>query len=157
VILLRFPQGDPIDIRWDGRRIATIELDQSTGFGSGSFKVPAATKGVHTVSAQRGNTTIASKQFEVVPRIKLIPGMAGWGEQGNVSLRGYAPWTTVRIRWLRGSTWIEVARVSTSRTGSANVYVTVPSWAPAAQTRSAATRSLLTAAGREQTRSEPIG
>jgi hypothetical protein len=130
VTLTLVPPGDPIDIRWDGQRIVAVTIDQSTSSGSGSFRIPAAIKGVHTVSARRGDTVIESKLIEVVPRIKIIPGMAGWGEKVDVSLRGYKPWTIVRIRWLRGSTWVEVARVSTSRTGSANIYVPVPSWAP---------------------------
>jgi hypothetical protein len=47
----------------------------------------------------------------------------------NVSLRGYAAHESVRIRWLHGSSWVELKRVTTSSTGSANVDVKVPSWA----------------------------
>jgi hypothetical protein len=129
VTLTHFPPDRMVQIWWDGQSVGSVHVND-LGVGAMSLKVPAATKGVHTVTAASGNTTLASKPFEVVPRIKLIPGMVGWGEPVNVSLRGYAPWTVVRIRWLRGSTWIEVARVSTSKTGSANIDVIVPSWAP---------------------------
>jgi hypothetical protein len=130
VIVAGFGAGDPVDILWDGRSIVKVTIDPATGFGSAWFRVPAATKGNHSVSAYRGGTVIGPKLFEVIPRIKIVPGMAGWGEQVNVSLRGYAPLTLVRIRWLRDGIWVELAHVSTSRTGSANVFVTVPTWAP---------------------------
>ena len=126
-----FGAGDTVDILWDGRSIVKVAIDPATGFGSASFRVPAATKGNHSVSAHRGGTVIGPKLFEVVPRIKIIPGMADWGEPVKVSLRGYAPRTNVRIRWFDGSTWIEVARITTSSTGSASLSVLVPRWAPA--------------------------
>jgi hypothetical protein len=48
----------------------------------------------------------------------------------NISLRGFGARETVLIRWQRGSSWIQLAQVTTSSTGSANIDVKVPTWAP---------------------------
>jgi len=44
----------------------------------------------------------------------------------NVSLRGYGKKEVVRIRWKVNGSWVTVATVTTSNTGSANVTVQVP-------------------------------
>jgi len=49
----------------------------------------------------------------------------------TVSLRGYGKTETVRIRWLVAGSWVTVATVTTSNTGSATVSVTVPATADA--------------------------
>jgi hypothetical protein len=131
VVLLRDHPSDEVEIRWDGRRVAIMSLSPSTRLGTATFKIPPSTKGMHEVSAWRGELQLGSASFEVFPRIKLTPGMVGWGEPVNISLRGYAARTLVRIRWFNGSSWIEVVRVTTSSTGSANLSVLVPRWAPA--------------------------
>jgi hypothetical protein len=74
-------------------------------------------------------STSDSASYTVVPRIKLSPDEAASGELVNISLRGYDKRESVRIRWLRGSSWITLATVTTSNTGSANLDVRVPSWA----------------------------
>jgi hypothetical protein len=68
--------------------------------------------------------------FEVAPRIKILDSPAIRGQIVNVSLRGYARGETVRIRWQQGERWITLATVITSNSGSANVSVQVPTWAP---------------------------
>jgi hypothetical protein len=67
--------------------------------------------------------------FEVVPRIKVNTNPAVRGQFADVSLRGYARNETVHIRWKKGLSWVTLATIVTSSTGSANVPVKVPTWA----------------------------
>ena len=64
--------------------------------------------------------------FEVAPRIKVIPSTVSPGQTVDVSLRGFGKRESVRIRWLVNGSWVTIATVVTSNTGSANVDVTVP-------------------------------
>jgi hypothetical protein len=116
-------------VQWDGATKQTVTTS-ADGRAQASFPVPAAVIGAHTVRAVSGPTS-DSAVYTIVPRIKLTPGEAAPGEIVNISLRGYAKKESVRIRWLRGSSWITVATVTTSNTGSANVYLRVPLWAAA--------------------------
>jgi hypothetical protein len=97
----------------------------NAGTGAGTVAVPATTGGINTVSFSDGVKS-ATTQFEVVPRIKVIPGVVSPGETIDVSLRGYAKGESVRIRWLINGKWVTVAVATTSNTGSANIEVTVP-------------------------------
>jgi hypothetical protein len=130
VAVTGFPPNYGAALMWDDTYLTSVGVDPATGNGMASFRVPAAPKGVHTVTALYDQTITRSTTFEVVPRVKLLPGSAARGETVAVSLRGYAARTEVRVRWHNGTTWVEVARVTTSRTGSANVEVIVPAWAP---------------------------
>jgi hypothetical protein len=67
--------------------------------------------------------------INVPPRIKVTTSAAVRGQLADVSLRGYAKNETVRIRWEYGDGWKLIATVVTSNTGSANLQVTVPTWA----------------------------
>jgi hypothetical protein len=117
-----------VAVTWDGTSLGTTTAD-SFGHAAGSFHVPAAPMGSHTVRWSDGFLA-AQRTFTVKPRIKLIPDGALRGDTVNVSLRGYASHETVRIRWKRGTSWVEIARVTTSSTGSANIDVTVPTFVP---------------------------
>lgn len=125
--LANFPIDTPLTITWDGQQIGTTTTG-SDGTLASTFVVPAARLGYHTVAWSAGAWT-ASATYQVVPRIKAIPNTASRGQQVNVSLRGFAKKETVRIRWRRGNSWIQVGTAYTSNTGSANVTITVPSWA----------------------------
>jgi hypothetical protein len=94
-----------------------------------SLRIPAAPMGSHTLQWRYG-TWSTSINYIVKPRIKIIPDAALRGDTVNVSLRGYAAHETVRIRWKRGGSWVEIARVPTRSTGSANIDVTVPTFVP---------------------------
>jgi hypothetical protein len=85
--------------------------------------------GAHTVKWYRLGRT-ASATFTIKPRIKLIPSSGlERGDTVNVSLRGFAANETVRVRWKNGSSWVQLAQIVTSSTGSKNVNVTVPNFA----------------------------
>jgi hypothetical protein len=129
-----FPANAPVAITW--RRLSGTTIDIATvqtngsGSASGRFKVPATPGGPGQQITFKSGSVSKTVLFEVAPRIKVNTDPAIRGEPADVSLRGYGKKETVRIRWLNGSTWIEVARVVTSNTGSANIQVIVPDWAP---------------------------
>jgi hypothetical protein len=123
-----YPASSTIQMLWDGTSVGTFQTD-GKGAGSGDFRVPATPMGFYPVAVVSGNTS-QTAQFEVVPRIKLRPSTGAPGDTVDVSLRGYRKKETVRIRWQQGSSWVELTRVLTSNTGSANIDLPVPSWAP---------------------------
>jgi hypothetical protein len=45
-------------------------------------------------------------------------------------LRGFAKQEVVKIRWKKGPSWVQIAQVTTSNTGSANINVKVPKFVP---------------------------
>lgn len=123
-----FPIGAKVNLRWDKLNLGTV-LTDSAGRLNSSFVVPETTLGVHTVRWFTGTWSVTA-QYTVEARIKASPSRIARGQTLAISLRGYAAGETVRIRWKRGSSWVEVARVTTSAVGSANLSVIVPAWAP---------------------------
>jgi hypothetical protein len=130
-----FPANSSLTITW--RRlngsllaIATVTTN-SAGSVSGSFKVPATPGGPGQQIIFKAGTVSKTVLFEVVPRIKSNTNPAIRGQVADISLRGYARGETVRIRWKNSAgTFVQLATVVTSNTGSANVNVVVPTWAP---------------------------
>jgi hypothetical protein len=123
-----YPIHVSVTAKWDGAVIHSTNTN-NTGRATGSFLVPAAPMGPHKLTFSYGHWT-ATKTYTVKPRIKLIPSTVSRGQTVNVSLRGYKAKEVVRIRWKKGTSWVELARVTTSSTGSANVNVKVPTFAP---------------------------
>jgi hypothetical protein len=125
----RFPNDPSVGIYFDGKQIGSVATD-TKGNTSGKFIVPAAPMGKHTVKFYRYGRS-ASVNFTIKPRIKIIPSSSlKRGQTVNVSLRGFAKYEMVSIRWKKGSSWVQVSQVETSSTGSANINVTVPKWVP---------------------------
>jgi hypothetical protein len=124
----RFPLKVTSTIFWDGVSIGSV-LTTSQGTATSSFKIPASPMGPHTIKWKYGKWEV-SKTFTVKPRIKLIPSDVDRDQTVNVSLRGFAKQESVKIRWKKGATWVQLATVTTSSTGSANIDVKVPKWAP---------------------------
>ena len=128
VTVTGFSSGQQIDIQWKG-----VTKAQTTANPNGSayvrMRVPAAPIGTYTVRAVSGSRS-TSATFTIAPRIKVIPSSESRGETVDVSLRGFGKKETVRIRWLRDGRYVDLTTVLTSNTGSANVDVDVPSWAP---------------------------
>ncbi len=122
-----FPSTAALAVTWDGKPLGTATT-AANGTLASVFAIPATPVGYHTVRWSTGNWS-ASATFEVVPRIKITPATVGRGQSVSVSLRGFAKKETVRIRWKRGGSWVELATVLTSNTGSANTTVPVPAWA----------------------------
>jgi hypothetical protein len=129
-----FPANTPLAITWKRLSGSTIDIAtvQTNGAGavSGTFRVPATPGGPNQQIIFKAGSVSKTVLFEVAPRIKVNTDPAIRGQVADVSLRGYDKKETVRIRWLNGTTWVQVATVVTSNTGSANVNVVVPAWAP---------------------------
>jgi hypothetical protein len=145
----RFPENPAVSIYFDSQLIGSVATN-AYGNGTGSFTVPAAPMGQHTIKFYRFGRQ-ATDTFTVKPRIKIIPSENIARDQTvNVSLRGYKARETVRIRWKKGTSWVELARVTTSSTGSANINVKVPNFVPNGPT-SVRGDSLNASGGRAQT------
>jgi murein DD-endopeptidase MepM/ murein hydrolase activator NlpD len=130
-----YPANSTVQITW--RRLSGSTIDIGTGRTDGSgnatgrFRVPATPGGPNQQITFAAGGTSKTVKFEVAPRIKVNTNPGVRGQQVDVSLRGYSKQESVRIRWKQpDGSWVELARVTTSNTGSANVWVTVPSWAP---------------------------
>jgi hypothetical protein len=127
--IARFPSDPNVGIYFDGVKIGNVATDVH-GNATGSFVVPAAPMGTHTVKFYRYGRS-ASVPFTIKPRIKVIPSSnVSRGSTVNISLRGYAAHETVAIRWIKNGSFVKIAQVTTSSTGSANINVTVPKWVP---------------------------
>ena len=127
-LLHRYPLNVNVPITWDGVAIGTV-MTNDLGQGPGSLKIPAAPMGPHTLRFLYGHWTSAIT-YTVKPRIKVTPSNNVARDQTvNMSLRGFAKQEVVRIRWKKGSSWVEIARVTTSSTGSKNVDLKVPKFA----------------------------
>jgi hypothetical protein len=124
-----FPSRVTAFIRWDGSQSIGSITTTTAGGASGIVQIPAAPMGAHTLKWQYDNWA-ATTTYTVKPRIKVIEGTVKRGQTVNVSLRGFAAKEVVRIRWQKGTSWVELGRITTSSTGSANAYVKVPLWAP---------------------------
>ncbi|MGH2557522.1 MAG: M23 family metallopeptidase [Thermomicrobiales bacterium] len=129
-----FPGNATVLIEW--RRTSGSHIDVGTvrtsggGSASGRVRVPATPGGNDQRIRFSAGSARAYAYYDIAPRIKAIPGSASRGETIEISLRGFGKKETVRIRWERGNGWVELTRVVTSNTGSANLSVRVPSWAP---------------------------
>jgi hypothetical protein len=128
-----YPENSAVQITWVRSTGATVSLGtiqtDSTGQVAGQLTVPAAPAGTNQLRFSSGQCT-AQDSFTINPRMRLSPTATGRGQTVNVSLRGFSVGETVNIRWKKGNGWQIVATVRTSSSGSANAYVTVPSWVP---------------------------
>jgi hypothetical protein len=123
-----FPTESQVNVTWDGKSLGTVATS-SLSTTTSSLKVPASPIGSHQIRWASGDRS-ATSTFTVKPRIKVIPNSVMRGQTVNISLRGFAEKETVRIRWKRDSSWVEIARVTTSNTGSANIDIKVPTFVP---------------------------
>jgi subtilisin len=120
-----FRPRETVTVKFDSLVKSTITVDAS-GAGIVSFKVPAATKGDHAITASSRNYFI-KKTLTISPRIRLSSSAGTPGSGLDISLRGFARKQRVSIKWLNGNSNVTLASVITSNTGSANLHLTVPS------------------------------
>jgi hypothetical protein len=129
-----YPLHMSVPITWDGKVIGSV-MTGSSSFTDGSFKVPASTLGAHSVHWKYGHwdTKIT---YTVKSSIKLAPSSNVLrGQIVHVYLRGYAAHETVNVRWIKNGSFVTIAQVTTSGTGTANVDVHVPTWVPNGSTK----------------------
>ena len=120
-----FPANSYVEVTFAGATVAGLTTTPG-GTASVKMTVPAKPKGHYEVRAA-ASAASAVTAYEVVPRVKVIPGSAGPGDQVEISLRGFAKNERVRVRWSVDGRWVELIVIErTSNTGSANVFVTVP-------------------------------
>jgi hypothetical protein len=137
-----FPPASPVTITWTRLTGSTIAIETDPALGpvqtdeagnaEGRFRVPATTGGegqIITFSAGGVSETVL---FEVAPRIKSNTPAGVRGGTIDFSLRGFAKKENFIVRWLNPATdrWVTVGSGLTSNTGSANVDITVPLFAP---------------------------
>jgi hypothetical protein len=125
VTLNSYPANKSVKVTFDGVAACSLTTN-STGDGTCSFRVPATDQGLHLVVGTGGGTT-ASRYFNVDPRVKLTPNYGPRGTTMNVSLRGFMTNTSVVVKWYNSTQKITIKTLTTSGTGSANFYFTVPS------------------------------
>jgi hypothetical protein len=125
VTLNSFPASKAVKVTFDGGAACSLTTTSSGG-GTCYFRVPATDQGFHNVVATGGGTT-ANRLFNVDPRVKLTPNYGPRGTTMNVSLRGFLTNTSVVVKWYNSTQKITIKTLTTSGTGSANFYFTVPS------------------------------
>ncbi len=127
--LAYFPASSTVNIVWHRPGGSTVAVGTATtdasGSASGTIVVPATTGGANLISFTSGSEVV-TVSYEVAPRIQVAPSTVSRGQAVSVSLRGFGKNETVRIRWLVNGSWVQVATVVTSNTGSANLTVNVP-------------------------------
>jgi hypothetical protein len=130
-----FPAASPVTITWARAGGGTVDLGAVTtdasGAATGHFRAPTVAGGTgHLVRFTSGNVT-TSVPIEIAPRIKVVPSDVMPGDSVDIWLRGFAAYETVRVRWKNSTgSWVEIARMTTSGTGSATFHLTVPDWVP---------------------------
>lgn len=141
-----------------GRSSGTVDLGSfqtdSNGNGTHDSRLPAMQGGDDLTLRFTTLRFTRTLPFQLAARVKsnTYPGVRGG--QVDISLRGFAKQQPVTIRWRNPATnqWVVVGTGRTSNTGSANIWVTVPSWAPTGNNSVRAE----TPAGNAQTNVVPI-
>jgi hypothetical protein len=123
-----FPISAPVNITWNGKTIWQTTSDVN-GMVATSIRVPATPLGTYRLGLDAESIWKPNAAFAVVPRIKMIPGDAERSETVKISLRGFAKKESVRIRWMRNGQWVEIGWITTSNTGSGELWIPVPVWA----------------------------
>ena len=124
-----FPASQPVTILWKGTAVGTVTSDTS-GNVRGTYKVAATPMGEYQLGFDGGLKWKLTTAVTIVPRVKVLPSNAGRGETVKISLRGFAKGETVRVRWIKGGSWVELGRVTMSSTGSGELWIPVPNWVP---------------------------
>lgn len=122
-----FPANSSVSIRWDNStkyHPATATTDGS-GKATGSYTIPGAIKGGHTLSAVAGaaSDTVA---FQVTSSLLIAPIHGPQGTMVRATLRGFVNGEQINLQWLVNGAWQDATAITASSLGSANASVTVP-------------------------------
>jgi subtilisin len=125
VTLKGFAPNEHVAIKLDSTTCASVKV-AANGEGLVTFKVPALTKGKHTVSAVSSNYLL-KKSISISPRVRISPASGVPGSGFDISLRGFAKYQRVTLILANGASKITIGSVTTSGTGSANLDAVIPS------------------------------
>jgi hypothetical protein len=98
-----FPANSDVALTFDGAPLMngasqlTARTD-SRGGARGTFKVPSASAGAHTIGAVIGSISVGAR-FDVTPHIRLSPTRGGAGTVVTVRLYGFQAGEKVAVRW----------------------------------------------------------
>jgi hypothetical protein len=120
-----YPGNTNVQMTFDGVPVCSLKT-AANGTGTCYFRVPATDMGLHLVTGTGGGT-VASRYFNVDPRVKLTPNYGPRGTTMDVSLRGFGSRVFVTVKWYNSTQKITIKTLTTSSTGSANFYFKVPS------------------------------
>jgi hypothetical protein len=124
----KFRPNSRVAVYWDSTRVLTLETNE-LGTARGSFSVPASVAGYHTVKANGALSKTASKQYRVLPLLKLNTGSVTAGRSITATVSGFGANATVKIRLydINGSTsYVTIGSLVTNGTGSGQGIFTVP-------------------------------
>jgi hypothetical protein len=137
-----FTGNTSVSLKIDGKTLTAngapvMVTTNSQGTAQGVFPVPSGPRGYHTIEATGGGRS-ATARLMINPRIRVSPSGGGVGSTVRVSLTGFEPGETVKIRWLRPdavyvtipvtlSNGTTTTGPAVSSTGSGSWTITVPS------------------------------
>lgn len=124
-----FPIAVTVKATFDGASLASF-TSGADGRVTGTFKIPDATAGTHTIKLTHGAWT-STASLLVKARIRVTPTEAAPGTPVVLNLTGFHASEAVTIKWKKGTTWVTVATTTVSTKGTRNKTVTVPAWATA--------------------------
>ncbi|HKG25823.1 MAG TPA: peptidoglycan recognition family protein, partial [Thermomicrobiales bacterium] len=123
-----FPANTSVAIQWDNVTKLNVTTD-GTGKAAGTYTIPSAIKGGHTVRALAGSKS-ATAAFEIVPNFTVSPTSGPRGTYLVTTVRGFGAGELVAIQWLRDGTWIHQKYLTTSSVGTATFdQIRIQSWA----------------------------
>lgn len=125
VNLKGFAPNENVAIKLDSTTCASVKV-AANGEGLVTFKIPALTKGKHTISAVSSNYLL-KKSISISPRIRISPASGVPGSGFDISLRGFTKNQRVTLVLASGASKITLGSITTSNTGSANLDVVIPS------------------------------
>ena len=128
ITLSGFPANTDVALTFDGSPLmagdsqVTVRTNSSGGV-RGTFYVPGANAGAHTVGAVIGGI-VFSVPFEVTPHVRLSPNRGGAGMLISVRLYGFQAGEKVAVRWRRLDGRLQTLRITSATGKQASSIVT---------------------------------
>lgn len=124
-----FTHSAGITIKFDSANVTTTSASSTNGDFAASFKIPATTAGVHTISATDGIDTI-SQNFTVLPTITLNPTSGASNISVKITGKGFAASSKINVTF--DGTLMTTRQNSpiSSSTGGFSINFNVPTMPP---------------------------
>ena len=117
-----------VNVVYDGNSVKSGIVADDSGTWTGSFAIPASTRGKHSIGAYGDNTQasdITKKSFSVSPTVTISPTSGGVGTIVTVTATGFAP-SESGIKVLYSGKEVR-SDLTAETTGSWNTSFTIPS------------------------------